>query len=561
MSVANAGLAAGATSVQAENPPPTAKDLGGPAALADEDHPIAPDQFDPRYETTKWEIWSYYCYYIGNNGLTLFNFGPTLFQDLLYEAAGDGGTLSFLGSTRTINSIVLLANGISFAIQVILFLIIGSFADYGTWRPWILIFWSVVAWAIGFGFLGVHTIDKWHVATGLYMVGLIAYQMCITFWTAAFPGLARNTVEMRMKAEEYEAREIDRDKYDYADMMMRNRLQNVAFIMQSLGEIFILAVLVGILFALDVNASTENNLWGLSVLIAYASGVWVVLAIPWFYFEKKRPGQDLPPGMNIVSVGFWQLYRAFTQIWRLKQTLIYLIGYFLLGDSLNTTVTVIATLQNTVVSYNTLTLTYLLIVGITAQLVGIFAFWTIQKRFHLSTKTMFDAIMVGIILLDAWGMIGIWTQKFGFHNEWEFWLYQVWYGLFVCPWYSYSQIMISEVTPRGKEFLFFALFSIMGKTSAFIGPIVSSAIIDASPTGNNSLPFYFLLGLSLLSFGLLAFFVDLKKSRREQEIFLAEEKAVKERRASYVSPTGRSLAVSDGSGSGSPTIGKTGVKV
>ena len=29
--------------------------------------------------------------------------------------------------------------------------------------------------------------------------------------------------------------------------------------------------------------------------------------------------------------------------------------------------------------------------------------------------------------------------------------------------------MISEVTPRGREFLFFSLFSIVGKTSAFLG--------------------------------------------------------------------------------------------
>lgn len=42
-------------------------------------------------------------------------------------------------------------------------------------------------------------------------------------------------------------------------------------------------------------------------------------------------------------------------------------GYFLLGDSLNTTVTVIGTLQNSIVAYNTLQLTYLLIVGIAAQ--------------------------------------------------------------------------------------------------------------------------------------------------------------------------------------------------
>lgn len=196
--------------------------------------------------------------------------------------------------------------------------------------------------------------------------------------------------------------------------------------------------------------------------------------------------------------------------------------------------TVIATLQNTIVSYSTLTLTYLLIVGIAAQALGIYAFWWAQKRFRLSTKTMFNAVMVGIILLDGWGMVGIWSQNFGFHHVWEVWVYQAFYGLFVCPWYSYSQIMISEVTPRGKEFLFFSLFSIIGKTSSFIGPLVSSAIIDDTitadnPTGNNSTPFYFLFGLSVVSFLGLFWFVDLKKSREEQARFLEEERILREK--------------------------------
>lgn len=60
------------------------------------------------------------------------------------------------------------------------------------------------------------------------------------------------------------------------------------------------------------------------------------------------------------------------------------------------------------------------------------------------------------------------------------------------------------------------------------GPVISSKIIDASPSKNNSLPFYFLFGLSLLSFLLLAFFVDLKKSRVEQAAFLEREASVKE---------------------------------
>jgi hypothetical protein len=61
------------------------------------DNPVAPDQFDPNWETDKLEIWSYYAYYIGNNGLTLFNFAPTAFQNLLYQKVGDGTTLRFAG--------------------------------------------------------------------------------------------------------------------------------------------------------------------------------------------------------------------------------------------------------------------------------------------------------------------------------------------------------------------------------------------------------------------------------------------------------------------------------
>ena len=375
----------------------------------------------------------------------------------------------------------------------------------------------------------MYTPGKWHIAAGLYIVGLIAYQTTLTFWTAAFPGLARNTSDLRQKAEQYSAGTITRAEYDYADTLQRSRLSNMAFYIQSCGEIVILAVIVGVLFGVNVEASTANNNYGLSVLIAFATGVWLLLAIPWFVLEKRRPGNPLPPGMNIVMVGFWQLYRAISQIWKLKQSLIYLIGYFLLGDSLNTTVTVIATLQNTVVEYSTLTLTYLLLVGIAAQAVGIYSFWWTQKRFRLGTKTMLNAVIVGILMLDGWGMIGIWTQRFGYHNSWEFWLYQTIYGLFVCPWYSYSQIMISEVTPRGKEFLFFSLFSIIGKTSSFIGPLVSSAIIGASPNGNNSLPFYFLFGLTLLSGGILVLFLDLGKSRIEQAQFLEREVLAREK--------------------------------
>src|SRR4051794_7191274 len=109
-------------SASGEDPPKsvlTVPSSSPPGSLSD--HPIAPDQFDPKWETDRVEIWSYYAYYIGNNGLTLFNFAPTAFQNLLSQASGEAGTLRFAGSIRTVNSIVLLSNGISFAIQIVVF--------------------------------------------------------------------------------------------------------------------------------------------------------------------------------------------------------------------------------------------------------------------------------------------------------------------------------------------------------------------------------------------------------------------------------------------------------
>jgi len=77
MSVANAGIAASATYPQAEDSKNTNPELVEPANTVEDVRPVAPDQFDPKYQAGKWEIWSYYLYYVGNNGLSLFNFGPS----------------------------------------------------------------------------------------------------------------------------------------------------------------------------------------------------------------------------------------------------------------------------------------------------------------------------------------------------------------------------------------------------------------------------------------------------------------------------------------------------
>ncbi|KAG8749391.1 hypothetical protein FRC14_001465 [Serendipita sp. 396] len=488
---------------------------------------------DEKYKASKAEIWSYYLYLAANSGATLSNFAPTAFQNLLSQAAGDAGVLPFAGRVRSVNSIVLLSNGLAFAIQTVMFLILGSFADFGTWRPNILIVMSFIGIAVGFAWLSVHTEEKWMVASVLYILGLISFQTCWTFWVAAFPGLARSTSKLREAAKAYKAGSLSRADFELMDSMKRNEISNMSFAVGSAGSLAVIAIGIGIFNAPHVNDSAQNNNWGLSVFNAFGAAAELVLAAPWFILEKRRPGLPLPSGMNIFQAGIWQLYRALKDIWKLRQSLLYLIVYFLLGDALNTSITIVSTLQNQVQAFNSLILAYLLLVSVAAQAAGVYAYWSIQHRYQIRTKTMLTVASVAVVLMTIYGFVGIWVTEIGFHSRWEFWGFQVYFGFFVCPWYNYSQTMISEITPRGKDFFFFSLFGIIGKTSSFIGPLVSSAIIDnATRSGNTKnstfTAFYFLMPLSVVSTLALLFGVDVQRSKREQDKFLLDEQAARE---------------------------------
>lgn len=99
---------------------------------------------------------------------------------------------------------------------------------------------------------------------------------------------------------------------------------------------------------------------------------------------------------------------------------------------------------------------------------------------------MFIWNTVPSILINVWGIIGVWTNVIGFHHEWEFWLYQAWDGGASAAWQAYSTTLMAEVSPAPKMYIFFALFNTVGKTSSFIGPFISGAIIDDAKGNNNA---------------------------------------------------------------------------
>ncbi|BEJ04128.1 hypothetical protein CcaverHIS641_0113030 [Cutaneotrichosporon cavernicola] len=464
---------------------------------------------------------SWYIYYVGNSGLGPFKFALAAWLNLLHRAGWDpelgrGSSCSdgachlhMFGAERSTHSIVLITNAISFGLQAAVFLILGSMADYGSWRPHIVTIATVIGWGACFGWLGVMSPPRWRIGTILYVGGIMAYHVALTFWTAAFLALARDHPEMQDNEKRLASGEISKVEFEHCDMLARNNLAHVSFALCSAGELVVLAVLCAIILAI-ARGDPESNTRALSIVCAYAAGVWI-------FYEQHRPGQQLPPGTTYLTAGFRQVYHTLKQFHRLKQTFLYLVAYFFLDTD---AVLLVETIQDEVVDFDTLTLNYLLLDGIGAQN-GFF-----------------------ILLITIWGCIGI-TQPIGFKNTWEFWLYQGFYGVFVSPFRAVSQAMISEVVPRGKEFLFFSLFAIVSQTSV-VGFAVARAIIDRS--GNTNLAFTFLLALGSVAMIILSR-VDVEQSHYECRKYLEDEAVhVYHLRHGQVHEVAEKLAARDGVG-------------
>lgn len=123
-----------------------------------------------------------------------------LFQNLIYQAGFNPNVLPlgssscdvdptapchvfWNGGTKAYTSVILIGNGLSFLSQSLVFLTIGSLADYGNWNPWVVRVISVICWAFEFGFLGLRTASKWRAAMALYILS--------SMWFLSFAQLTR----------------------------------------------------------------------------------------------------------------------------------------------------------------------------------------------------------------------------------------------------------------------------------------------------------------------------------------------------------------------------------
>ncbi|VDB99551.1 unnamed protein product [Peniophora sp. CBMAI 1063] len=508
-------------------------DVGSPIS----DIPVTAPVLDNEPIVTRKELWSYYLYYNGDNGVGPNGYSMTLFQSLATSAGWDpvrgrGSScldadasgqcvLPWGSGTKSVSSVVLVANGVSFAVMTAIFTTIGSAADYGTFGRWLLLVVTVICWGAQFASMSLDRPSRWGAAMALYMIGFIAYGATLVFYAAIFPRLARNTPHARELRERYEKGESSAEEYEQEESLEKNRISNISTMHSNIGYIVTLALNLSLLLPKPISDNPLVN----NYVLVLTNGYWVLTGIWWFIFQNPRPGPKLPKGESYFTIGWKQIWVAFKQYKKLPYTFVYLFAFFLLADGLNTTGTLISICQNDKFSFSFLKNTYLGLAQAITSTLSTLGFWYIQRYWKISTKKMFVVTNVVTVLIPLWGMIGIWTNKFGFHNEWEFWAYNVVFGLFQAPYYAFSQTMMAELTPPGYDNMFFGLFGLSNRASSMIGPNVIQAIIDN--TGDNWKGFPFLFALCFCASFTIWIFVDVTAGRRAAVRWAEERRAVR----------------------------------
>lgn len=376
--------------------------------------------------------------------------------------------------TSTIESTFRLgaANSLASLIIVAFAPILGSIADRGGAKKKFLLFFAAMG-VVMTGALFFVAEGDWVMAVLLYTLGVVGFSGGNIFYDS-------------LLLEVSGTRKID-------------HVSALGFALGYLGG--------GILFALNVAMTLKPELFGLSgpaeaIRISFLSVAiwWALFSIPVFLFVKEPEVINRSSGWQAVSGGLRQLKMTFTEIRRLKAVFLFLLGYWLYIDGVDTIIRM-------AVDYG-LSLGFdsngLIIALLMTQFVGFpsaIVFGKIGERYGPKT-----GIYIGIFVY-----IGVTVWAFFMTDVSEFYALAVAIGLVQGGVQSLSRSFYARIIPKNKSAEFFGFYNMLGKFAAVIGPVMMGwvgMVLGNPRMGLLSIILLFVFG------GALLFFVDEGEGRR-----------------------------------------------
>ncbi|KAF4699025.1 hypothetical protein FOZ62_031562 [Perkinsus olseni] len=422
--------------------------------------------------------------------------GLKLWDTSLQEFVGwSPPRVDFFGSTVDPTAFASLTISVSVAVQAAVYITFGAFADHSTFRYYGMLLASVMAQAAAICFIFMSSGSLYFVAALLTIALNAFFGVGGVFYNAYLPVL----VDAHPRLKGYGGVEVPQTLKQFREELM-DRMSGYGF-MWGYAASVVVAVICFALLLLGIPIRV-------SVMVC---GIWWALLTPIiFYWLKKRPGPALPkyrPRLLVVFHGWRSVLRTLRDVFRYRNTGIFLVCYFFYSDALSTMVytAVLFAQEALCLGFGQQGIPVITIL-VTAALGNCFYVW-IKTRLDLRTKTVLLIHLAVFALLNLYGCLSLIPNlPLGFRSSPEMYTYAAIFGFHIGAVQSFQRALFADLTIPGRETEFFSLYAITDRGSSWLGPLVVGIIRNFTGSLRGGFV-YILLMIVLPSLG-LAFFVD-----------------------------------------------------
>lgn len=219
--------------------------------------------------------------------------------------------------------------------------------------------------------------------------------------------------------------------------------------------------------------------------------------------------------LEYMKYGWASLFEALKHARLLKDVVIFLVGWFIISDSLTTINSTAILFSKTELGMSTLSLIVISILTMLNAILGAYFIpHYIAQKFHWSSQWTLIYIICWASVIPFYGILGFLFQNIGLKHQFEMYIMAIWYGVSLGGLSAVSRSVFSLIIPKGKESTFFSLFSITDKGSSIVGPVLVGFLTDK--THNIRYSFYLLFALLLLSLPIFNL-LDVARGKHEAE--------------------------------------------
>ncbi len=240
---------------------------------------------------------------------------------------------------------------------------------------------------------------------------------------------------------------------------------------------------------------------------------FLIFAIPLFLFLKDSR-RDIKVTASYVSIGFRRVRNTISNLRNYKNLALYLLAFFFYIEGVNTTIFFSGNFARTTLGFSFQELALFFLIVQTTAILGSLIFGVLsdsigqKKTITISLYIWIFTMVLAFVISDSHNVLLNYFTKL-FNSEviefqaTSFYVVGLLAGSVMGATQSVSRSMMTKLTPKEKKTEFFGFFSLFGKSSAIVGPLVFGII--SYLTGSQSyailsISIFFIVGLFILRF-------------------------------------------------------------